>query len=83
MQGIGKSLPIDPNRLLTAYSKLAAVGSPDAEMLKQALIKYIQSPRKFSEAKGDRSKPTTDTVFSGEGLAPRSAKPDPNDRGNI
>lgn len=82
MQGIGKSLPIDPNRLLTAYSKLAAVGSPDAEMLKQALIKYIQSPRKFSEAKGDRSKPTTDTILSGDGLAPRSAKSDPNDHGS-
>ena len=81
MQGIGKSLPIDPNRLLTAYSKLAAVGSPDAEMLKEALLKYIQSPRKFSKAEGDRSKPTTDTIISGD-LAPRSAKDDPNSRGD-
>jgi hypothetical protein len=82
IQGIGKSLPIDPNRLLTAWSKLSAIGSPDAAMLKDALIKYIQSPRKFSEAIGDRSKPTSDTVFSGDGLAPRSAKDDPNDRGS-
>lgn len=81
MQGIGKSLPIDPNRLLTAYSKLAAAGNPDANILKQALLKYIESPRKFSKAEGDRSKPTTDTVFSGDGLAPRSAKEDPNSRG--
>lgn len=81
MQGIGKSLPIDPNRLLTAYSKLAAAGNPDASILKQALLKYIESPRKFSKAEGDRSKPTTDTVFSGDGLAPRSAKEDPNSRG--
>lgn len=80
MQGIGKSLPIDPNRLLTAYSKLAAVGSPDAAMLKDALLKYIQSPRKFSKAEGDRSKPTTDTIITGD-LAPRSAKNNPNDRG--
>lgn len=79
IQGIGKSLPIDPNRLLTAYSKLAAVGSPDAAMLKEALIKYIQSPRKFSNAEGDRSKPTTDSIISGN-PAPRSAKDDPNSR---
>ena len=81
MQGIGKSLPIDPNRLLTAYSKLAAAGNPDANMLKQALLKYIESPRKFSKAEGDRSKPTTDTVLSGDGLAPKSAKDNPNSRG--
>lgn len=79
MQGIGKSLPIDPNRLLTAYSKLAASGNPDADMLKQALLKYIESPRKQSKAVNDYSKPTTDTILRGE-PAPRSAKDDPNKR---
>jgi len=68
--------------LLTAWSKLEAIGSPNANMVKEALLKYLQSPRKFSEAKGDRSKPTTDTILSGDGLAPRSAKDDPNDRGS-
>jgi len=79
MQGIGKSLPVDPNRLLTAWSKLVAVGSPDASILKEALLKYIQSPRKW-EPDTTKAKPTMDTVLSGD-LAPRGAKDDPNSRG--
>jgi Domain of unknown function (DUF4055) len=78
-QGIGGSPPIDGNRLLTAWSKLAAVGSPDAAMLKEALLKYIQSPRKFNP-ETVRTKPTTDTILKGE-PAPRGAKDNPNDRG--
>jgi hypothetical protein len=76
--GIGASLPIDPNRLMTAYSKLASVGSPDAEILKQALMKYLNSPRNW-QPPVSRAKPTLDTVLKGE-PAPRDAKEDPNIR---
>lgn len=79
-QGMGGSIPIDGNRLLTAWSKLAAIGSPDAPMLKAALMKYIDSPRKWEPAT-DRAKPTTDTILKGD-PAPRAARSDPNDRGN-
>ncbi len=78
-QGIGGSIPIDGNRLLTAYSKLAAIGSPDAPMLKAALMKYLDSPRKYNP-ETVRTKPTTDTILKGE-PAPRGAKDNPNDRG--
>lgn len=79
-QGVGATLPLDPNRLLTAYSKLAASGSPDAPLLKQALLKYLDSPRKWNPDT-THAKPTTDTIISGD-LAPRGAKDDPNSRGD-
>ena len=77
-QGIGGALPIDPNRLLTAYSKLASVGSPDAPMLKEALMKYLNSPKNWQPSIS-KAKPTYDTILKGD-PAPRDAKSDPNIR---
>jgi len=77
-QGIGGAIPIDPNRLMTAYSKLASVGSPDATMLKQALMKYLDSPKNWQPAVS-KAKPTYDTILKGE-PAPRDAKSNPNVR---
>jgi hypothetical protein len=77
-QGIGASPPLDANRLLTAWSKLSAVGSPDAAILKAALMKYIDSPRKWNP-ETVRTKPTTDTILNGN-PAPRGAKSEPNIR---
>ena len=77
-QGVGATLPLDPNRILVAYSKLAAVGSPDAQILKAALMKYIDSPRDWNP-ETIRTKPTTDTILKGE-PAPRGAKENPNIR---
>jgi hypothetical protein len=76
--GIGSILPIDPNRLMTTYSKLASVGSPDAEMLKLALMKYLDSPKNWQPSVS-KAKPTLDTVLKGE-PAPRDAKANPNIR---
>lgn len=77
-QGIGGAVPIDPNRLMTAYSKLASVGSPDAEMLKLALMKYLDSPRNY-QPPISKAKPTYDTILKGD-PAPRDAKANPNIR---
>ena len=77
-EGIGGAIPIDPNRLMTAYSKLAAVGSPDAPMLKEALMKYLNSPKNWQPSIS-KAKPTYDTILSGN-PAPRDAKSDPNVR---
>lgn len=77
-QGIGGAIPLDPNRLMTAYSKLASVGSPDAPMLKQALMKYLDSPKNWQPSI-NKAKPTYDTILKGE-PAPRDAKSNPNAR---
>ena len=78
-QGIGNSVPIDANRLITSFTKLSAIGSPDAALLKQALLKYLDSPRKYNpDTTG--SKPTAGSVVSGD-PKPRSAKENPTDLG--
>jgi hypothetical protein len=78
MQGIGKSLAIDPNRLMAAYAKSVAANDPNSGILWDALTKYLSSTRKMN-APTDKAKPTLDSVFSGD-LAPRGAKDDPNSR---